>query len=850
MTGDWSALIGPLVDGEPLDWPTLERTLGSDSEELRRLRRIAALCSGLAAAQPPRPGASDAGAGGFAWGHLRVLGRLGGGSSGEVHRAFDTVLEREVALKLLRDDGAGQARAFIAEARRLAQVRHPNVLAVHGAAIHDGRAGLWADLVEGRSLRDWVAGEGARPAAQVLEAGIALAAALAAVHAAGLVHGDVKPANVVREEDGGRLVLMDFGSAGNRDEAGRHGLLGSPLSMAPEQLRGEPVGPSADLYGLGVVLYFLAAGKVPVAAPTLTALAQAHTADQARSAALRLAELPRALRGLVADLLAGDPARRPDAAQVLARLDRIVQAPRRRRRRAAVVAIVGSLGLGLAAALLGLHSARQSAQVASVERERAEAVNRFLVDVMAAPGDTHLGEQVRVVDLLEQSVARLHAGALSGQPGAEAGLWQILGRSFAAVSRADEARAELREAWLRMQAGYGAQDPRTLEAERLLLAHPAPGGDPADRLQSLRDLHARALAATDALHPLPALVAADLAGVHLQLGQVDPARQWLETPWQQRARVRWQNPLDRSVLEVLWLQLLQRLGDTPAMLASARETRAWVQAHAGERHRNALLARNLEIGALLQLGRLADAEREAQAMYQQASAWLDEDNPLVVAALGSWATSLTEQGRTGEALPLSERRLALSRRRSGADSPQAMVAALNLANVARAERDWPRAQALYAEVIDTLPERSDIALLARGNLAELYLDQERYAQADTAAATALSLLEESLGRSHLFTHHARAMHGAAQRGLGRPAQALTLLQDAAGGIEGALGPDHQLTWTVRYHLALAQADLSRRDEAIALLAGVVERRGARMGADHPLTRKAADALARLRGAGG
>lgn len=237
-------------------------------------------------------------------------------------------------------------------------------------------------------------------------------------------------------------------------------------------------------------------------------------------------------------------------------------------------------------------------------------------------------------------------------------------------------------------------------------------------------------------------------------------------------------------------------------------------------------------------------------MYEQASAWLDEDNPLVVAALGSWASALTEQGRTGEALPLSERRHALSLRRSGAGSPQAMASALNLANVARAERDWARAEALYQEVIATLPERSDIALLARGNLAELQLDRERYGQAETVAVAALGLLEESLGRSHLFTHHARAMLGAARRGLGRPAQGLELLEEAAGGLDGTLGPDHPLTWKVRYHLALALADLGRPQEAQEILADVLERRRARMGEDHPLTRIAADALARLAVAGG
>src|SRR5690606_28897552 len=180
-------------------------------------------------------------------------------------------------------------------------------------------------LVAGGSLSQWGAGDGTPPAAEILSIARSLAAALAAVHAAGLVHGDVKPGNVMREEADGRIVLMDFGSSGDRADAERHGLLGSPASMAPEQLRGDAVGPAADLYGLGVVLFHLASGGYP----------QAAAAD---SPALQ--HLPAGLRRLVADLLSADPAERPDPADVQGRVDWIVDAPRRRRRRTAIGTVI------------------------------------------------------------------------------------------------------------------------------------------------------------------------------------------------------------------------------------------------------------------------------------------------------------------------------------------------------------------------------------------------------------------------------------------------------------------------------------------------------------------------------
>src|SRR5690606_16983208 len=113
-----------------------------------------------------------------------------------------------------------------------------------------------------------------------------LVGALQAVHGAGLVHGDLKPANVMREQDSGRIVLMDFGSAASRAEAQRFGLLGSPLAMAPEQLRGESAGPAVDLYGLGAVLFHLCTGRLPVDAADLATLRNAHARDLARESAL------------------------------------------------------------------------------------------------------------------------------------------------------------------------------------------------------------------------------------------------------------------------------------------------------------------------------------------------------------------------------------------------------------------------------------------------------------------------------------------------------------------------------------------------------------------------------------
>src|SRR5690606_20301980 len=161
-------------------------------------------------------------------------------------------------------------------------------------------------------------------------------------------------------------------------------------SMAPEQMRGDPVGPSADMYSFGVVLHHLATGAYP------------GRASPARGGAAT--QVPGALRGLLGDLLAHDPAARPDAAQVGRRLRSIVDAPRQRRRRAAVGTVIASLVLGLAASVYALVRVEAERAEAVAAREREAAVNGFLSDMLSAPSPSGEGAEVRVVDVLEAAV--------------------------------------------------------------------------------------------------------------------------------------------------------------------------------------------------------------------------------------------------------------------------------------------------------------------------------------------------------------------------------------------------------------------------------------------------------------
>ncbi len=305
MTADQSRLLRlaeAVADDAPVDW----ESTSADDRAAQRLRQLAAMAEfyrSVASEHDRTPGL-------FRWGHLVVVEKLDEGSYGEVFRAHDPLLERDVALKLRHSApsvGLNDAGRLIDEARRLARVRHPNVVAVFGADLHGGRVGVWTELVNGRDLRRRLGEDGPLDVAEAVRIGRQLCGALAAVHAAGLVHGDVKAANVICEP-GGRVMLGDFGSCVETSSGVPHSA--SPATAAPEVLRGKGITQAADLYSLGALLHLLVSGRLPVEAPTLDDLLTAHSTG-ARSDLARLRpDLPPAFAAAVARALEPDPGRR------------------------------------------------------------------------------------------------------------------------------------------------------------------------------------------------------------------------------------------------------------------------------------------------------------------------------------------------------------------------------------------------------------------------------------------------------------------------------------------------------------------------------------------------------------
>src|ERR1700694_2182851 len=256
-------------------------------------------------------------------GRYRLENVAGHGGMATVFAAHDTVLDRKVAIKLLartRDGGGVVRERFEREARAEAKIVHPNVVSVHDVGEHeDGRPYIVMDYVEGRSLQAIIAEDGPQSSERVAIIGFGIARALAAAHALGIVHRDVKPANVIVDPQG-VPHLMDFGLARAifEDDPGVTApgvLLGTANYVAPEQARYGTASPAADLYSLGAVLYHALSGEPPFSGGGALDVTLRRFEEDPKDLRARVPAVDTELAALIHTLLARDPVERPwDAA--------------------------------------------------------------------------------------------------------------------------------------------------------------------------------------------------------------------------------------------------------------------------------------------------------------------------------------------------------------------------------------------------------------------------------------------------------------------------------------------------------------------------------------------------------
>src|SRR4051794_22329525 len=244
--------------------------------------------------------------------------RIALGGMGEVWSATDTVLHRVVAVKLLRtDNAAALVSRFRDEARHMAAVSHPGIAHIHDYGEDGTSAFLVMELVPGHPLSKLLAERGALPVSEVLSYVAQTAEALAAAHAVGVVHRDIKPGNLIVMPDG-TVKVTDFGIAravGDTAMPAAGNVSGTPQYMSPEQATGSTATPLSDIYSLGAVAYEMLVGHPPFTGDNELAITMAHV----HQAPPELPEsIPADVRSLVTRALAKDPAQRPPTAAAFA----------------------------------------------------------------------------------------------------------------------------------------------------------------------------------------------------------------------------------------------------------------------------------------------------------------------------------------------------------------------------------------------------------------------------------------------------------------------------------------------------------------------------------------------------
>jgi serine/threonine protein kinase len=351
-------------------------------------------------------------------GRYEIRSLLGSGGMGEVYLAYDSDLEREIAIKVLREDRStgDRAKRFVQEARAASALHHPNVAHVYEIGSQDDMRFIAMEVVEGETLRERLS-RGPLSLSETIDVATQIASALAAAHKSNVIHRDIKPENVIINADGHAKVL-DFGLAKLRQARAEDAstelktapgaALGTLPYMAPEQIGGEEVTPAADIFSLGIVIYEMISGRRPFSGANSSEIVGAILAKDPPP----LQGCPAPLESIVAKCLKKMPEQRyANAGELVADLRRVATPapPPSRTSFLPAVAVVVALAI-VAAGITMLHrrNQRQKAGTALATAEQLARTGKFAEAYAAiAPVTSLLPDNDRVRDLINRATERV-----------------------------------------------------------------------------------------------------------------------------------------------------------------------------------------------------------------------------------------------------------------------------------------------------------------------------------------------------------------------------------------------------------------------------------------------------------
>ena len=763
------------------------------------------------------------------WGRYVEIDVLGQGAMADVVLARDTVLEREVAIKLVA--GTCDARAaerLRREAQALAQLDHPNIVPVYDVGVEDGALYLAMQRVRGQTLQAWL--ETGPGIDAIVTAFVGAARGLAAAHAADLVHRDVKPTNIMIDETGTARVL-DFGLVAVRavpdgastDEGSdepplgltrRGTAVGTPLYMAPEQHRGEDATARSDQFSLCVALYEALYGRLPFRGETVR---QLH-ADKERG----LGEQPvhpgvgRSLRRALLRGLSPDPAARWPSLKAL--VDALQ--PRARPRAPVVLA-------GVAAALL-------------------------TTVVLAPPPEPTCGREL--AEVYDARAQRRLAAALASDPASA----RITARLETWVDEWDAAYGEVCEGPTeRLEARTQCLNDRARDLQAMLAvaddAEPERVARLAWGLPPVGPCRTR----TDPAAEVPEHLAAEVAELRAELARAKAlgiAGDWSAATTQhgdirQRAEALGYAPL---VSEATYAHATAMMTEQQGPAARRELKNAFFVARRHGDDRTAARAASRLVLPAIKAG--DSAEADTWIGHAEAAASRHPDPETAAAVMNALAIRAQSRARWAEALTLAHHGRLLAQLDEGPESPAAVRHLFAIADIQLGAGEMDDAIAIMEEVarVEEAALGPDHPVLGHtlGNLGLLLGEAGRPELSLQTAGRGIAILEAALGAQHLEAGRYTDVMATALSDLGRFEEALDWIERGIAIMGGHHGMDDDYVLGLRYNRASILLELSRLSEAADELSAIIVRRETELGPDHTTLGGPLGALGRVRVAQG
>lgn len=731
------------------------------------------------------------------WDRLEVIQSIGSGGVGEVYQAFDPVLDRHVALKILLPFSSQyiSPEKFVGEAKRMAQVRHPHIMAVYGAGFDQGFAGYWGEMLKGQNLSDYLAEHPNLSIEARLDLAMQLVEAVAAIHSKQLAHGDIKNLNIMIEEDRG-AVLMDFGtcvSQGQHDSMALQPL--TPLAMAPEQFMGAPPTPAADVFSLGVVLYHLFVQRYPFKATDFATLKSAVLAGQMAPFAVPSVYGSK-IKSLIMRMLQSEPNHRPDIQQVLGAWQEIKRIPINRSQKQKM-GLASLLLLSITA--LSWYNTYQTGLANEKLRQaqlETESVNDVLNDIIRSPSSIEMGENILMKDVVLQK-----AQEVQQQTNMPDGVKNRIYFSFAHSLDSFGEYAKQEELLQAIIDNPKSKSSHTIRA-LIRLAE-------LKYTQNLLADTKQLLVAAEQFDP-PVLAQQNLlkillydafTSLHLKQQDFDLAQQYNQMSVQLWAHETIN--FDASVTFQNQGQIFIELSEFKAAIAPLQRCVEIAESFRGTANWNA-------IGCHLMLSR-------------------------IYAAVGDFEQAITTYESI---LPVANQYL-------GNDSVEWFQVRVNYASVLSHSRQFEQSiRVNEANLADAIKYGLPMAvrLFIQNNLASGYINTHRYEQAEQACKELIPALIEHYSATHESTFQAQSSLAEIYHKTGRPAAAIELLEQQIPLALASVGENHLATLEMQGSLAWSHHLNGRDDLARPLIESVLSRKTQVYGVDHPITQQAQQRL--------